>query len=206
MSDFVGGRRTYDFPALDPQQLHPEPLREFQAWLEIAREVPNILEPTAMCLATATSEGKPSNRMVLMRRVTEEGLEFFTNYLSRKGREIAENPEAAATFWWPELARQVRFEGRVQKLPQEESNAYFAWRPVESQRVSAASPQSQVIGSIDEVASALPEPPVTRPEHWGGFLLVPEVVEFWQGRPARLHDRFRYTREGETWRLERLAP
>jgi pyridoxamine 5'-phosphate oxidase len=166
-----------------------------------------------MTLATATPDGRPSARMVLLRGFDERGFCFYTNYESRKAAELAANPRAALVFWWAELERQVRIEGTVERTSRAESEAYFASRPPGSQLSAAASPQSRVIADravverrVAELATAVPDGPVPLPDFWGGYRLAHEVVEFWQGRPNRLHDRLRYRRAGETWRIERLAP
>ncbi len=166
-----------------------------------------------MTLATATPQGKPAARVVLLKDVDEQGFRFFTNYASAKGEEMAANAQVALCFWWGPLERQVRVEGRVEKLPAAESDAYYNSRPRGSRLGAWVSPQSQVIAEralLEDRLAALeaeyaghdPE----RPPHWGGYLVVPDMVEFWQGGPNRLHDRLRYTRAGDGWRLERLAP
>ena len=202
---------VYDKGRLQEGELPLDPIRGLEAWIEAAR-VAMLPEPTAMCLATATLDALPSARYVLLRGLDERGLAFYTNYGSRKGEELDDNPRAAVAFWWPELERQVRVEGTVQRVSAEESDAYFADRPVESRLASAASPQSREVedrAALEALASdlavAYPEGP-PRPDGWGGYRLVPEVFEFWQGRPARLHDRIRYVRTEEGWRTSRLAP
>jgi pyridoxamine 5'-phosphate oxidase len=166
-----------------------------------------------MTLATATPDGRPSARMVLLRGFDERGFCFYTNYESRKGIELAANPRAALVFWWGELERQVRIEGTVSATSREESEAYFHSRPPGSQLSAAASPQSRVIEGrailerrVAELATGSTDGKVPLPEFWGGYRLAHEVVEFWQGRPNRLHDRLRYRRVGAAWRIERLAP
>lgn len=196
---------------LDEAALPDDPIQGLAAWLDDAKNA-GIPEPTGMCLATAGPDGAPSARFVLLRGIDARGLTFYTNYASRKGEELTENPQVAAAFWWPQLERQVRVEGRVERVSAEESDAYFADRPLESRFASAASPQSTVVADrkaleamVDDLKAEHPDGPA-RPEGWGGFRIVPERIEFWQGRPARLHDRFLYTREGEDWRVARLAP
>jgi pyridoxamine 5'-phosphate oxidase len=161
-----------------------------------------------MALATATRDGAPSARMVLLKDVGENGLSLFTNYASRKGSELAENPRAALVLYWRVLGRQVRVEGSVERLPAAESDEYFDSRPPGSRRSAAVSPQSEVVGSREELerAAAALGDDVSRPESWGGYLLVPSLWEFWQHRVDRLHDRFRYRPDDGGWIVERLAP
>ena len=192
---------------LDERELDADPAAELRTWLEEARAA-GIELPEAMTLATATADGAPSARMVLLKDADERGLSFFTNYESRKGVELAENPRAALVVYWHALGRQVRVEGRVERLPAAESDAYFESRPPGSRRSAAVSPQSAVIGSREELerAAAALGNDAPRPPGWGGYLLVPSLWEFWQHRVDRLHDRFRY-RPGEGgWVVERLAP
>lgn len=204
-------RKSYERDELDEARSHAEPLRQFGQWMDeaMAAEVP---EPTAMTLATAGADGRPSTRVVLLKGYDEQGLVWYTNYGSRKGRELGANPYAALQFHWVELERVVRIEGRVQRTSEAESDAYFASRPLDSRIGAWASPQSEVIASRAVlVANAarfaarhLLNPP--RPPHWGGFRLVPDAWEFWQGRKSRLHDRLRYRQDGSAWLRERLAP
>jgi pyridoxamine 5'-phosphate oxidase len=190
----------------------PDPVVQFGRWYDDARSA-GLVEPSAMTLATATAGGVPSARMVLLRGVDRRGFVFYTNYESRKAAELAANPLAALVFWWGELQRQVRVEGRVERTSREESAAYFRTRPPGSRLSAWASPQSRVIlgrevleERVAEVAAGHPGGDVPLPPFWGGYRLVPEVVELWQGRPNRLHDRLRYTRAAGGWRIERLAP
>ena len=192
---------------LREQDLDPDPLRQLERWLADGGEE----EPPA-ALATATSQGAPSVRIVLLKGADERGLAFYTGYESRKGRELAENPRAALVVHWRELGRQLRVEGDVERIPPDESDAYFASRPAGSRVSAAASPQSRVVadraaleGRVDEVRRAHGDDP-PRPESWGGFRLRPTAYEFWQHRADRLHDRLRYRRDGEAWVVERLAP
>jgi pyridoxamine 5'-phosphate oxidase len=185
---------------------------QFGRWFDDARAA-DLLEPSAMTLATATADGVPSARMVLLRGVDQRGFVFYTNYESRKAAELAANPRAALVFWWGALQRQVRVEGPVQPTSQEESAAYFRTRPPGSRLSAWASPQSRVIPGrevldqrVAELAARHPDGDVPLPPFWGGYRLVPEVVELWQQRPDRLHDRLRYTRTPGGWRIERLAP
>jgi pyridoxamine 5'-phosphate oxidase len=192
---------------LDERELDADPVAQLCAWLDDARAA-GIELPQAMTLATVAADGAPSARMVLLKDAGERGLSFFTNYESRKGVELAENPRAALVLYWHALGRQVRVEGTVERLPSAESDEYFASRPPGSRRSAAVSPQSRVIDSREELerAAAALGDDVPRPPGWGGYLLVPSLWEFWQHRADRLHDRFRY-RPGEGgWVVERLAP
>jgi pyridoxamine 5'-phosphate oxidase len=198
--------------ALDEQDAHPDPFVMFQAWMDLAI-AENLPEPNSMILATAALDGKPSARVMLLRGVDERGFVFFTNYSSRKGREFKDNPFAALVFFWQPLFRQIRIEGRVERISAQESDAYFDSRPRGNQIASAASPQSQVIpdratleARVAELDAKFPDR-VLRPAQWGGYRVIPDMFEFWQGRGNRLHDRLRYTRAvNNTWRIERLAP
>ncbi|MDQ7040079.1 MAG: pyridoxamine 5'-phosphate oxidase [Rhodothermus sp.] len=205
-------RREYAGQPLDEAQAPEEPIALFRRWFEEAVRA-ELTDPNAMILATADAAGRPSARVMLLKDFDEEGFVFYTNYGSRKGRELTENPRAALVFWWAELMRQVRIEGAVEKVAAEESDAYFQTRPRESQLGAWASPQSQVIPNrevlerrVAELARRYDGREVPRPSYWGGYRVVPEVVEFWQGRPGRLHDRLRYRRTDRGWVRERLAP
>jgi pyridoxamine 5'-phosphate oxidase len=190
-------------------EVERHPLALFHEWFEEAR-TGGVEVPEVMTLATADGEGRPSARMLLLKSADERGFTFFTGYESRKGRELADNPRAALVFYWRPLGRQVRVEGAVRKLSQEESDAYWATRPLRSRAAAAASRQSEPIESRDALEAeferqlALGEPP--RPERWGGYVLEPELIELWQHRDDRLHDRVRFTRAREGWRRELLSP
>src|SRR5258706_5899614 len=204
-------RQEYRFKSLDENDVAADPLQQFQRWFEEALNA-QLPEPNAMTLATATRDGRPSARIVLLKGADQRGFVFFTNYRSRKGREIEDNPQASLTFLWIELERQVRIEGRVEKVPRAESEQYFAGRPLPSRIGALASPQSEVLPERAWLEARFVEAQqrfgdnVPCPEHWGGYRVVPEVVEFWQGRVSRLHDRLVYRREGDGWRVERLGP
>ncbi len=200
------------FPFLLEADLRPDPLRQFEIWFADAGAA-GIRLPEAMVLATATERGVPSARTVLLKGLDGGGFVFFTNYESRKGRELRENPFAALVFYWDALGRQVRVEGNVERIADAESDAYFRTRPLASRIGAWASPQSEAIESrealerrVAELAARFPGAEVPRPPFWGGFRLVPEALEFWQHRESRLHDRIRYRRRGTDWTIERLAP
>jgi len=205
-------RRDYEGAPLDEATAAADPFSQFATWLEDART--RELDATAMSISTVDSEGRPSARMVLLKGVDARGFVFFTNYESRKGRDLAKNPRASLLFYWPTLNRQVRLDGVVERVDAGESDAYFASRPPESRLAALASPQSQVIESraaLDErFAEALerfPDATMGRPVFWGGYRLIPHAFEFWQGRPSRLHDRLRYERQSDgSWSRVRLAP
>jgi pyridoxamine 5'-phosphate oxidase len=198
-------------PPLELDGLAPDPIEQFREWWQRAeRDVPL---PEAMTLATVDEEGVPDARMVLLKGFGPDGFRFFTNYESAKGVELAASPRAALVIYWRELDRQVRVRGAVKRLPAEDSDAYFASRPRDSRIAAAASPQSQAIERVeldrryDELDAELGGAEVPRPDYWGGYLLRPDAIEFWQGRESRMHDRFRYTLEaGGGWTIERLAP
>ncbi len=211
MTDIAALRKSYELAELDESASDADPSKQFEVWLEqaIAGQLP---EPNAMTLATVGADGRPSTRIVLVKGFDGDGIVWFTNYESRKGRELAAHPFAALQFHWVELERVVRIEGSVEKVSAAESDAYFDSRPLDSRIGAWASPQSQVIASRGTLlanaarygAKFMLRPP--RPPHWGGYRLRPETWEFWQGRKSRLHDRLRYRREKDIWIRERLAP
>ena len=205
-------RVQYETAGLDLADLDPSPIVQWQRWYDQAAEG-GVTEPNAMVVSTIADDGAPDARVVLVRGVDDRGFVFFTNYDSTKGRQLADDPVAAATFAWLDLHRQVRVRGTVVTVGNEESDDYFASRPRDSQIGAWASPQSNPIADRDELMRRVAETtarfeggPVPRPEHWGGFRLQPIEFEFWQGRPNRLHDRFRYRRSAGSWVIERLAP
>lgn len=211
--DLARLRLEYTRNSLSETEVDPDPLRQFERWFNECLKA-RAHEPNAMTLATCDAKGAPSARVVLLKGVDELGFVFFTNYQSRKGRNLEANPRAALVFYWPELERQVCVEGEVARTSDAEADAYFASRPRESQIGSAASPQSQVIESrqvLEDRARALqqqfPTGNVPRPPHWGGYRLKPRRIEFWQGRPSRLHDRIEYLLDDAgNWQIRRLAP
>jgi pyridoxamine 5'-phosphate oxidase len=216
MSDLAALRREYAQAALDRSQVADDPIAQFRDWFDDALDA-EVHEPNAMTLATAAPDAAPSARIVLLKGLDERGFQFYTNYESQKGRELAQNPHVALVFWWPPLERQVRIEGRAERLPDEESTDYFHRRPRGSQLGAWASPQSRVVESRKALEQTLEEvtaeyedaDEIPRPAHWGGYVVRPTALEFWQGRPNRLHDRLRYRRDdvdAADWTLERLAP
>jgi pyridoxamine 5'-phosphate oxidase len=203
----------YNADSIDEKTVDRDPLQLFQRWLDEAKAT-GIHLAEAMTLATSTPDGKPSARLVLLKQADERGFVFYTNYNSMKARELDSNPQAALVFYWPQLERQVRIEGKVERVSADESDEYFKSRPRESQIGALASPQSEVIASrdvlqqkADELEKLYEGREVNRPEHWGGYRLQPERIEFWKGRPGRLHDRIDYKRQADgSWIINRLAP
>ncbi|MGB1931867.1 MAG: pyridoxamine 5'-phosphate oxidase [Flavobacteriales bacterium] len=203
-------RTDYQKSELNVKDLTEEPITLFQQWLSQAITYSN--DANAFVLSTVNSNGVPSSRVLLLRDATEKGFSFFTNYSSRKSQEIEVNPNVCMNFFWPEMERQVRINGSISRLSEQESDDYFNSRPYESRIGAWCSPQSQVIESrevlenkIQELKKKYPNE-VPRPENWGGYTIVPNEIEFWQGRASRLHDRFLYNKEGENWTINRLAP
>lgn len=206
-------RKDYTLQDLSESEIDPNPFIQFKIWFDqaLAAQLP---EPNAMTIATATPDGSPSARMVLLKDFDERGFVFFTNYNSRKGQELAANPRASLVFWWAELERQVRILGTVEKISSAESDGYFEMRPANSRLGAWASNQSEVIASrefleqrLQEWKSQYANQEVPRPPHWGGLRVIPTEIEFWQGRSSRLHDRLLYTRlDDGGWKIERLSP
>jgi len=211
--DLTAIRTEYARAGLDERDLDPSPARQIQKWLRDAIEAGHP-DPTAMTLATASPDGEPAARVVLLKGVDDRGIVFFTNYESDKGKQLARNPRACANLFWVLLERQIRVTGAVQKVSRAESEAYFQTRPRESQLGAWASEQSGVLtgraaleARLAEIRARFGEGPVECPPHWGGYRIALERIELWQGRPSRLHDRLRYTRASEQrWNIERLSP
>lgn len=214
ISDSISELRvSYHLDALHEDKMHPDPIKQFEEWFAVVLKS-SAIEPNAMALATADASGKPSLRMVLLKGVSSNGFEFYSNYNSRKGLELDQNPQAALLFYWDFLERQVRIEGMVEKLAPHQSDAYFQSRPRGHQLGSLASEQSRVVPHysylekrFEQMSKEYLEKKIDRPAFWGGYRLKPQVIEFWQGRPNRLHDRLRYRlQENGSWLMERLAP
>lgn len=209
--DLADIRKDYRLKAMDEHQISRNPMEQFETWLNEAFEA-KANEPTAMVLATATVQGVPSSRVVLLKAFSERGFGFFTNYSSRKGEEIAANQQVALLFHWPELERQVRIEGIASRTSAEESDNYFNTRPYESRLSAVISDQSKVVPDraylekLWDMQQDESNKEVVRPDYWGGFIIEPQKIEFWQGRPSRLHDRLLFSRVEDSWNIARLAP
>ena len=212
-SDIAGMRKTYSQKILSETGIEPNPIRQFDNWWQEA-VASDIDEVNAMTLATASVDGIPSARIVLLKGFSEKGFVFFTNYNSYKGKQLMENPKACLVFFWKELERQVRITGIVEKTSARESDDYFYSRPIGSQIGASVSPQSTAIENREwletrytEFEKKAPDTAIQRPHHWGGYIVKPVIIEFWQGRPSRLHDRIEYSLQGNGgWKIERLAP
>lgn len=212
MNDLTAMRQEYSGAELREEMMEQNPIDQFLHWFNMA-STSNISEPNAMLLATASADGKPSARVVLLKEVNERGFVFFTNYQSRKGQELLSNPHAALVFDWHEIGRQVRVEGIVEKISDEDSDEYFLSRPLQSQLGAWISPQSQAINGREELErlkaqyeEIFAKTSPTRPPHWGGLIVIPSSIEFWLGREGRLHDRILYQKIDSEWTLQRLAP
>ena len=206
-------KHSYSGEGLEESNADADPLRQFHRWFDDARAA-GLPLPEAMTLATANKDGRPSARLVLLKHADERGFVFYTNYGSQKARELDANPQAALVFYWPQLERQVRIEGSVSRVSSSESDEYFQTRPRESQIGALASPQSEAISGrevlqqrFEELAEFYRDREIARPDHWGGYRLRPERIEFWKGRPSRLHDRLLYELQPDgSWTIKRLAP
>jgi pyridoxamine 5'-phosphate oxidase len=211
MEDLSNIRRDYSKFSLDINSISPDPFKQFDIWMNDALKG-EFLEPTAVAVSTVNKNGRPSSRIVLLKKYNEKGFIFFTNYKSRKGNDISENDFASMLFFWDKFERQIRIEGRIEKVSQKESEEYFESRPYTSKLGAWASNQSQPLKSrftlMRKVAGLMLKYPskVPLPEFWGGYILIPDEFEFWQGRESRLHDRFRYQLDGTNWKIERLSP
>lgn len=209
--ELQNARKDYQHDSLNEVDLSPDPIEQFQSWYQDYQSVTEA-DPNAMILSTADDQGRVSARVLLLKGIEAGSFEFYTNYQSQKGAQLAQNPMASLTFYWPELERQVRVEGEVIKMDEAESLAYFQSRPYGSQIGAWVSPQSREIPDRsyleekeEEVRARFPDQ-VEKPEHWGGYRLQPDMIEFWQGRPNRLHDRFEYRKAETGWQVVRLAP
>lgn len=212
LPDILGLRKEYRQASLNEADVSADPFLQFQAWFGQACSA-ELPEPNAMILSTVSASGAPSSRTVLLKEFDSQGFVFFSNYISRKGREMAANPQVCLLFYWAELERQVRIEGQIEKIPVADSDSYFASRPRGSQLGAWASQQSQSLSSRQALEQALQAleaeytgKTIPRPAHWGGYRVLPLTLEFWQGRPSRLHDRLLYRRTDQNWQLSRLSP
>jgi len=205
-------RQDYRSAELKDNDINKNPIKQFEKWFADAMEA-QLYEPNVMTLATADKSGKPNARIVLLKGFDENGFSFYTNYLSQKGKEIKKNPQACLVFFWAELERQVRIEGKIEKLSKEASEKYFHSRPIGSQIGAIVSPQSQIITDrtvlehkVDELTAQYEGKAIPKPSHWGGYIVKPTAIEFWQGRTSRLHDRIKYDLINGKWQMNRLAP
>lgn len=208
-------RKSYTLAGLDQSEADSSPFRQFTKWFQEAQEgdLPSWFEVNAMTLSTADLAGHVTNRIVLLKQFDETGFTFFTNYMSHKGQQLAANPHAALCFFWPHLERQIRIAGTVSRVPSEVSDQYFASRPRDSQLGALISTQSSPLADRSTMETAFQRyqkefegQPIPRPDHWGGYLLTPTEIEFWQGRPSRLHDRIRYQNQNDQWKIDRICP
>ncbi len=208
-------RRNYVYGELARKSLAADPIDQFQLWFHELRNanLPEWFETNAMVLSTGDGQDRICSRVVLLKTISNEGFTFFSNYRSAKAKQLEQNPRAALNFFWPMMERQIRVEGSVHKAAPKVSDEYFQARPVQSRLGAIASPQSQIIPddeplelAVEKLAAHYADNVIPRPEHWGGFLLIPDLVEFWQGKPSRLHDRYQYRRSSTGWRIDRLAP
>ncbi len=213
MTDLHNLRKDYKQDTLSKSEVDKDPIAQFERWMKETISSKIVVEPNAMTLATATADGKPSARVLLLKSFDKEGFVFYTNYESRKAKELNENPNACIVFDWHLMERQIRIEGVAKKISEEESDHYFNSRPESSKLGAWISPQSTFIDDRQEledrkvkIENTFKNKPITRPSHWGGYVVQPHTVEFWQGRQSRLHDRIIYIKAGEEWILRRLAP
>ena len=213
--DYHSERREYEFATLNHDQLHLDPFVQFSKWMDAAYQQ-GVKDPTAMSLSTSGEDGQPHSRIVLLKEFSSDGLVFYTHYNSDKGHELAINNKAALLFFWPDLDRQIRIEGTIEKISEQASDSYFHSRPRDSQLAAYSSQQSQAVPgrktleqNLELASSELKDQTVPRPQHWGGYRLIAHLFEFWQGRPNRLHDRFRYFKQDkndQAWEISRLSP